>query len=247
MAAKRGRPPKSRPGTTTPSPSVDGTDGAIANGVGGGEIAADSVTATDPNTVVGAFTEPVPLSGTAETGTFSTGAAGTETGQKRRGRPPGAGRKTSPIDLSGIEALLLGIHTTLLHATGVQEFELSQEEAHEVAKAYSAVATFYPAFALDPKIAAIVNLGTTVSIVYGTRITSWRMRRAAEKSRGPHPSARDIPGSSRAAASPPADQMNGSKPDVPRDVPREVRVGQIPGVGEIEFPADDPMITGRRN
>jgi len=129
--------------------------------------------------------------------------------------------------------------------------ELSEAEAKELAKAYDRVAQFYPVMNLDKRVAAIVNLGSVVAVTYGTRIITYRSRKARE--RGivrAKPIIEGMPATS--APMPPApdfSQVNGNKPapqPKPGPVPVEIRTGEIPGVGRIVFPEDDPMF-GRKH
>lgn len=163
---------------------------------------------------------------------------------RRRGRPPGA-----RVNVSGMEQLLFGIHTTLFKATGVPEFEISQDEAHAIAEAYAEVCKHYEVFNIDPKHAAIVNFGSTVSIVYGSRFISWRARQTPRRAR-PTPQ----PEQQTAPFVPPqpvtAEQVNGIPID-PRTAPppkptAEIRTGEIPGVGSIVFGEDHPLVSGTK-
>jgi len=142
---------------------------------------------------------------------------------------------------------LLGIHSTLQLVTGAQEFALSNEEARELAKAYADVAKYYPSLTLDNRYSAIATLGAQVSIIYGSRIMAYRMRVASQnKARGtqqratqPAPAQQPVP----------ATEMNGVAAPPPaktEPVSKELRTGEIPGVGSIEFSPDHPLVGGRR-
>lgn len=65
--------------------------------------------------------------------------------QKRRGRPPGSRNKASgvPLDLGGIEAILLSIHTALAALTKNPKLCLTEAEAKDLAKASANVARHY--------------------------------------------------------------------------------------------------------
>jgi hypothetical protein len=166
---------------------------------------------------------------------------------RRRGRPPGP---RGNINASGMEQLLLGIHTTLYHATKAPEWELGKEEAHAVAEAYAEAAKHYPMLNIDPKHAAVINLGTTLSIVYGSRVMAFRMRKAME--RGARPQRVNTAPVTPAQPAPAmrAETLNGipvppetKPPPVPTE---ELRTGEVPGLGNIVFPADHPLVSGRK-
>jgi hypothetical protein len=165
----------------------------------------------------------------------------------RRGRPPGP---RTQINVSGLEQLLLGVHTTLMHATKAPEWELGPEEARAIAEAYTEAAKHYPSLNIDPKHAAVVNLGTTLSIVYGSRIAAFRMRKNIERGarRGniaqpviiPQPAPEPASGMR-------AEQVNGAPVEQAAPVmTQEIRTGEIAGVGNIVFPSDHPLVSGRK-
>jgi hypothetical protein len=152
-----------------------------------------------------------------------------------------------------MEQLLLGIHGTLAAATRASEFELDQQEARAIAEAYTEAAKHYPALNIDPKHAAIMNLGSTLSIVYGSRIIAYRARKSLERAqRRTNSGAPPVAPQARPAA--PQEQpaavhvetINGIP--VPPPMPTaEIRTGEIAGVGNIVFPADHPLVSGRKN
>lgn len=231
---------------------ADKNDATASTADAVGAAAADTTGATNPAAATGGYTEPVPtFAAGTDTGTINTGTP------RKRGRPPGSTNRAKevPLSVSGIETLLLGIHTTLLHATGAPEFELSPEEANQLSKAYCDVALHYPSLALAPNVAAIVNLGTTVSIVYGSRFAAYRMRRAMEKTqRRSSPLAAAPTATSPAAPAGPSQHLmpqpeyvNGNPRQEPRTMPQEMRRSTIPGVGDIEFPPDHEILKGKPN
>jgi hypothetical protein len=169
----------------------------------------------------------------------------------KRGRPPGSRSKPVQINITGLEALLLGIHQTLQAATQVPEFGMSPVEAHNIAEAWAEAAKHYPVLNLDPKVAAIINLGTTISIVYGSRITAFKIRKSIERAQRrpiqPAPPTNQPTPVQHAGMM--QEQVNGHIPEPPKPpvATREIRTGEIPGVGNIEFPPDHPLVKGTLN
>ena len=220
--------------------AVGGSDGAQSETV----AAADTGPAIiAPGEVTAGSAEPVAFTLTgaeADTGTISAG------GEKRkRGRPPGS-KNAGTINISGVEKLLLGIHTTLHAAFKAPELELGEDEAREMAKAYADVAACYPALQIPAEVTAIANLCGVVSIVYGSRISAYRMRMASERRQGraAQPAKPFVP----PTAPIPDNQMNGvEQPGPAKPVPQDVRKGVIAGIGEIEFPEDHPLMRGNKH
>lgn len=189
---------------------------------------------TDPATATGGHAEPV--AGTEP----DTGTGVAAAGQRKRGRPAGSGKKQVPIDISGVEKLLIGIHTTLLIATGIPEMEIDAADAKSIALAYADVAEFYPAFKIEPKFAAILTLCGAVGGVYGTRIISYRMRVSAERAARPR-------GGIMPPTAPPQPSAETAPPPVQSQaVAAELRTGEIPGIGKVEFPPDHPQVQGHK-
>jgi len=196
---------------------------------------------TDWGSQTGGHSEPVGSTVSGETGTFSA----SDPIRRKRGRPPGSGNKAPPIDISGVEKLLLGINASLQWLTGIPEFDLSQKEAHDIGAAYADVAKYYPAVALDPAHAAVMNLGSQVSIAIGARIVLYKMRTANERrERARQGASMGQP----ATMTPPPPNINGAPTEMrPREPAKDVRTGEIPGVGTIEFPPDHPLMGGKRH
>lgn len=123
---------------------------------------------------------------------------------------------------------------------------MDNTEARELAKAYADVAAFYPALRMADNVTAMLNFGGVVAIVYGSKITAWKMRTAFAKASARQAAQTTSRHDAALNAAPPA-QANGSAPqDKPRTIPEEARKGEIPGVGTIEFPADHPLMGGRK-
>lgn len=129
--------------------------------------------------------------------------------------------------------------------TGIQEFDLTSQEAREIASAYADVAKHYPAVAIDPKHQAVVNLISAVSIPVGARIVMYKMRKAQERrERAAQAGQTPRPAS---MTPPPSNNPQGEPPDTRPPVTKELRTGEIPGVGTIEFPPEHPLMGGKRH
>lgn len=147
--------------------------------------------------------------------------------------------------------MLFGIHKSL--ALVAEEFALDHSEAADLAKAYTDLAEHYPALVLPAKASAIVNFGQAVTAIYGSRLFAFRLRMRMERnqSRAPTPTRAAQPVQQPAGATPgPNGPVTlqpepGAPPDMngaPQgDVPSDIRTGEIPGVGHIEFPPDHPL------
>ena len=126
---------------------------------------------------------------------------------------------------------------------------MEQQEAHDIAKAYADVAEYYPVMKMPGHVAAIVNLSTIIGVNYGARFMSVRLRKSMKRREAAQtaPQAaspvRQQPTTMQVPQNPatPPNQMNGSKQEKPT-VTREMRTGEIPGIGAIEFPPDHPLI-----
>lgn len=133
------------------------------------------------------------------------------------------------------------------------EFALDHEEAKDLAGAYAELATHYPSLLLPAKTSAITNFGAQLTMIYGTRLAIWRMKRAMN---APTPAPRQAPQQPPMPQPSPVMQapsgINGASapnqqpPMETREVPPEMRRAEIPGVGAIEFPEDHPLAGGRK-
>jgi hypothetical protein len=144
---------------------------------------------------------------------------------------------------------LLGISATLRAALPVPEFELDSSEAKELAKAYTDVAQFYPSLRLGDHVTAMINLGSVVSIIVGSRIVSYKMRSASNRATARKDAGKpvtDIDMRGVLNNTPPA-PSNGRAPVAPREVAEDVRTGEIPGVGNVVFPPDHPLMGGKKH
>lgn len=223
--------------------------------------ASDPIAVTNPaaDTIANAYTDTVSAFGPGDAtnpGTVSTA----DTIARKRGRPAGSrnAAKASPGDITGIEKLLLSCHKML--AASMPEWDMDSDEAHQIAVAYNDVANYYPIMRLPGNVSALVTFAGVVGVSYGSRIAATRFRVMAE--RGHRPAPRDVtaqrapqnqqpmPDNNMPMPPQPDQQINGvdynamnSRPDVPA----ELRTSNIPGVGPVEFPADHPLVSGKRH
>lgn len=75
--------------------------------------------------------------------------------------------------------LLYGIHGFLAELTKTPELAVEKPEAEKLGSAMQDVAKCY-GHAIDPRVAAWIQLGMVASAVYGTRIAAIRMRKRAQ-------------------------------------------------------------------
>jgi hypothetical protein len=133
--------------------------------------------------------------------------------------------------------------------------DLGEQDARLLAKAYADVAAIYPILALDPKIAAVANLGSTIAVIGFARYTAYKFRRHNERGQRtaqtvPRPAAQPTPAP---PTEPPPNafdqQINGVDYNAKKqaqDLPPAIRTGIVPGIGNIEFPADHELVRGNR-
>jgi hypothetical protein len=220
----------------------------------------DTITNPASDTIANAYTDTVsafgPTDASADTGTVST----SDTVARKRGRPRGstnASTKAAPGDITGIEKLLLSCHKML--AASMPEWDMESDEAHQISVAYNDVANYYPIMRLPGNVSALVTFAGVVGVSYGSRIAATRFRVMAERGHRPQP--RNVTPTRQQNSQPmPANEMpippqsdpqvNGvdynamnNRPDVPQDL----RTANIPGVGPVEFPADHPLVSGKRH
>lgn len=172
---------------------------------------------------------------------------------RRRGRPPGSGTgkakaKALPLNVTGLEKLLVGIHGGIALMTGRMEFSLDTEqkifdgltEAEFLAKSIKDVSVHYGAV-LDQKTLDWMNLVQCLAIVYGGRLYAIRStpRIRTVNPPTPHQTAamhRAAPPGQMHRTPPPVNSFApaASDPDNPNRV-------DIAGVGAIDLPDDHPL------
>lgn len=149
---------------TGPSAGGPGGDDAVdpATLAGGGSADADGF---DPNIHIG-------RDRINADGTF----------KRKRGRKAGSGNsaKAGPINLNGLEAILVSMHTMMAAATSSPELVLDKDEASAITAAIAGVAEQYP-MTIDPKALAWANLVMAATMVYGPRVYLIRERKNKER------------------------------------------------------------------
>lgn len=94
-------------------------------------------------------------------GSAGTDAAGSETGRSRA--------QKTPLDLSGIESALTGIHAGIAAFTHQPHWAIDAAESKMLATGVANVARHYPQFAASQKIVDWAMLFQALAAVYGTR------------------------------------------------------------------------------
>lgn len=202
------------------------SDGAVSS-TGGGPAPIDPVTA-EPS---GDTAEPSP-----------------NQPKRGRGRPPGSGTGTAktkpiPLNVSGLEKLLVGIHGGLAILSGRHEWSLDTEsrmfdgktEAEFLAQSTADVARHYGGIA-DQKTLDWMNLLQCLAIVYGGRLYAIRANPRVKAAPKPNLAVRPGPPPQHHTAPPvnsfdPA-RMNGGD---------DMGTGEIAGIGHVEFPDGHPL------
>ena len=224
---------------------VDVGNDSIPVGDGGSdEIAAATV---DPATVTG---NDGAIGDDHTSGDLGSGPE--QPARRGRGRPKGSGTgpkdKTLPLNVKGIEKLLIGIHGGVSLLLSSPSFALDTQmkiydgktEAEFLATSVADVARHYNPKVFDQKTADWFNLLQCLAFVYGPRIYNARADRRANAAKpinnvaprtGPRP-VDPMPAANKAA--------NGHTTPIPANefAAKDVLTGEIPGVGNVEFPAD---------
>lgn len=171
--------------------------------------------------------DPASIAGASDNG--NDNASG-EPVKRRRGRPPGSGNASKaakvPVNVSGLEKLLLGIHTSLAFVAA-PEWAMETDEARELAQASADVLRHYKPEFLDQKTVDWINLIQCVGIAYGGRFMAMRERKRADRNKPVN--LREVKNPEPFREPPPSDNA------------RAARVGEIPGLGKVEFPPGHPL------
>lgn len=169
---------------------------------------------------------------------------------RRRGRPRGSTNapkaKALPLNVTGLEKLLVGIHGGIALLTGRMEFALDTEskifdgltEAEFLAKSIKDVSAHYGAV-LDQKSLDWMNLVQCLAIVYGGRFYAIRSTPRAPKSpRQPTPQE-----AARTHRATPPGQMHVTPAPTNNFVSPEDDAGtvHVAGVGAVQMPDDHPL------
>lgn len=222
------------------------TDGNADSGAGSD---GDNVGGGGDSIVIPGTAEAGPEPATVEPTAVRTDSGGDGTPPRRgRGRPRGSGagsqsaRKatTVPINVNGLEKLLVGAHAMLATLTGRMELKLDTEakefdgatEAEYLANSIKAVSDHYKVEWFDQKQVDWMNLMQCLAMVYGGRIVAMRMNIKAERAER-----RGNAGPTPVKTSPPVFQtpQQTVKPN------SGAGVVDIPGVQAVEFPEDHPL------
>lgn len=214
-----------KPDDSTAKPDNAGNDGISDSGI------SEAITPTvDPATFIG---EPA--------------AGGEPDTQPRRGRgrPPGSGTgksktKALPLNLNGLEKLLVGIHGGLAMLTGRSEWSLDTEEkafdgateAAFYAKSIKDVADHYGSGMLDQKTLDWLNLIQCFAIIVGGRLVAIRMTPRAKPQRGP-----SQPAAFHVTPSP----VNDFTPTMNGHDHTPATSGHVAGIGDVELPDTHPL------
>jgi hypothetical protein len=161
-------------GTIIDAPTSDASDGdgTVITDRDGVSPAPNDGGDTDEPTIIHGFDTVEPRDATRPTGNRGG----------RRGRPPGsrnadtgtrASKKNS--NLTGIENLLLSMHSMGAAFLNVQELELDKGEAANLADAINRVSEMY-GHSIDPRQIVWVNLISVLGMTYGPRVMAYRMR-----------------------------------------------------------------------
>lgn len=210
-----------------PAGNADDIANVVADIGDNGSADDDAIAAIDVATVEGS-------------GEQFNGEADRPTG-RRRGRPPGSGggggkqkAKTLPLNVTGLEKLLVGIHTGLavvsrrtewaLDTTPSDAFDGKSESAY-YATACADVAKHYGGELFDQKTVDWLNLIQCLALIYGSRIIAIRMTPKI----APKPKAPTVQEAAKHFASP-ANTHNGDASRV-----------HIEGIGDVQLPDDNPL------
>lgn len=234
MRRPRGKPPKS---DTIAATDVErSSDDVAATGDAGNS---DS----EAGGVAGATVDPAAI--TAEPADEPLGEP-----RRGRGRPRGSTNavkaKALPLNVTGLEKLLVGIHGGIALLTGRMEFALDTEskifdgltEAEFLAKSIKDVSSHYGAV-LDQKTLDWANLIQCLAIVYGGRFYAIRSTPRAPKSpRQPTPQE-----AARTHRASPPGQMHVTPAPTNNFAPSGDEAGrvEVAGVGSVQIPDDNPL------
>jgi len=128
------------------------------------------------------------------------------------------------------------------------ELSMPADECKELAKAVNDVNRHYNIKLLDQKTADWFHLIQVVAVMYGVRFMAIRERRKSERAVPvrPRPQAQNpVPGNPAPPAQSP--KLDMSEAGFADPGARAARTGEIPGLGNIEFPADHELAPRRAN
>lgn len=185
---------------------------------------------------------------------IAAGSGDGTAGKRRRGRPAGSSNKNKaiPVNVAGLEKLLVGTHAMLAAMTSVPELALDTEEkifdgkaeATYLAESIKAVTDHYKVEIFDDKTIAWFMLAQCTMVVYAPRFYAWRERsRAARRGAPTPPVVRSQEAATVVRTEQAPQRSNGAAP-VPDPA---MRRGEVAGIGTVEFPPDHPMMGGPKH
>lgn len=119
------------------------------------------------------------------------GNSGGESTGKRRGRPRGSGgsggRKTTSKATIDLSAILLSLHLMGSKLVNAPEFELSEDESKQLAKAITNVSDQYDIPMFDDKTMAWIQLAMVGGSIYGPRAMAYSVNHSKKQKSPPGP------------------------------------------------------------
>jgi hypothetical protein len=209
-------------------------------------------------TVVATDIDPATVTGSAEPigddhRDGDLGGSGPEQPAKRgRGRPKGSGTKDKalPLNVKGIEKLLVGIHAGISVIASSPSFALDTEskdfdgktESEFLSQSIADVARHYNPRVFDQKTMDWANLIQCLALLYLPRFYMLKEERRAARAKTVNPSPARPAGPRPVNPQANADRAaNGHSTPVPTNEFRsakEVFTGEIPGIGSVQLPDD---------
>lgn len=225
--SKRERKPKG--GSVEPSIRIDATSSDDTN-------AGDAGNSDSEDGGIASITiDPASVGRTDDAG------SGDSEPRRGRGRPRGSGTaqkaKALPLNVSGVEKLLIGIHGGIAMLSGRMEWSLDttekafdgKTESEFLSQSMMDVAKHYGAGVLDQKTVDWLNLIQCLAIVYGGRLVAIRM------SRKPKPEAPKV-----FTPQPPQGQTHRTPAPV-NNFSSDAGAVDIAGLGRVVLPDDNPL------
>jgi len=167
-----------------PPPGSDGTDHAIAAGTGDvDELSPADAFGDDPEPTTGNTYDTGEGNGDAsEPGRFDS--RGRDASAPRGKASPNYGTKSKKTDLGFIEKSLVGIHAIVAAISKNEMWELTEDEAKNLAKALGKVQELY-GIHLDPKTEAWIEVIGVAGAIYGPRVTVMMLMQGRGKKSDP--------------------------------------------------------------
>lgn len=90
-----------------------------------------------------------------------------------------ATEKISPVVVD-LSTLLFAFHETASTLLSIEELSIDESEADKLSEKIKKVSAFYPNTGLPPKVMAWLELGAACTMIYGTRIKAYTLRKSKE-------------------------------------------------------------------